>query len=77
MRLGEIVRRGVDIAAVSSSLSEKAMAWTTKSSLPQRLRDLGEDRVDGGGVGDVAMADDDGRRVPAASGSTRFFSASP
>ncbi len=36
------------------------MQWTTKSSLPQVLLDVGEDRVDGGGVGDVAMAGDMG-----------------
>ena len=39
---------------LSSFLSEKAMAWTTKSIVPQVVAELGEHRVDGRRVLDVA-----------------------
>ena len=61
----------------SSSLSEKAMAWTTKSSVPQRLLDRVEGGVEAGVVGHVARHHEARSRADSASGFTRFSSASP
>ena len=57
--LGEIVRRGVDVAAVELiPVGERDGMHQEIERAPGRLHG-GEHRIDGRGLGDVAMADDD------------------
>ena len=64
------------IAAGQFVLVGEGDAMDDEVELAPELLDLGEDRVDGGAVGDVAMADDMAP-ICSASGRTRFSSASP
>ena len=68
--------RRVDVAAGELVLVGKSDAVGDEIERVPAAASFGEHRIDGRGIGHVAMADDEGPSS-AASGSTRFLRASP
>ena len=73
----EIVAGGVGIAALQLVLVGKGDGMDEKVELAPASSELGENGVDRGEILDVAGQDAGRSRALAASGSTRFRSASP